>query len=607
MAPHPDSRKRPDSACRGSCCRRRALRCAACRFRTAAQRSRPRPRRWTPAGASAPRAVRAMKFTSPQLLSSQPTCSSGAHRVIPRAPERDANAQFPCREPRSILATAHRLLSSLQPSTTPPRSALRAEPVSAATALQSSLPSLVGVPVVIFRRRSGVEWAIGNPPGLGLTSFAGYLNHLGQWEEYPYVVSAEGLDAAYPVMYGAYSPLSTFVDNQSYVSLLYPLSSPYYQPPASPSMGYSSSATGISQFDPLHQYYLPDELYYSPTPGFHQPFGSFDGVPMHSSGIPEFFGQGNVPLNSGMHQDSTYNSGSYTALEQGGKYGGSRPCCSASSRSGTFNKGFKHEKGSLGFLYEQSRGPRATKTKKEVESSSAENKNKKALLIVDPEKCNHPDFVTEYKDAKFFVIKSYTEDHVHKSIKYNVWASTARGNRKLNAAYREAKDKEENCPIFLFFSVNGSGQFCGVAEMIGPVDFDKSVDYWQNDRWSGQFPVKLEQGVQMLAIFKNHGAKTTILEDFDFYEQQEKAMLDNRQQLKVQCADAKAQKLVEASVAVGIVTQISGTFAQAVQLEETKDKEISLKIENTASAEKASAAPVKTEEATPKTAESGIL
>lgn len=38
--------------------------------------------------------------------------------------------------------------------------------------------------------------------------------------------------------------------------------------------------------------------------------------------------------------------------------------------------------------------------------------------------------------------------------------------------------------------VNRSGQFCGVAEMIGPVDFDKSVDYWQNDRWNGQFPVK---------------------------------------------------------------------------------------------------------------------
>lgn len=38
--------------------------------------------------------------------------------------------------------------------------------------------------------------------------------------------------------------------------------------------------------------------------------------------------------------------------------------------------------------------------------------------------------------------------------------------------------------------VNASAQFCGVAEMFGPVDFEKSVDYWQQDKWSGQFPLK---------------------------------------------------------------------------------------------------------------------
>ena len=38
--------------------------------------------------------------------------------------------------------------------------------------------------------------------------------------------------------------------------------------------------------------------------------------------------------------------------------------------------------------------------------------------------------------------------------------------------------------------MNASAQFCGVAEMIGPVDFEKSVDYWQQDKWTGQFPVK---------------------------------------------------------------------------------------------------------------------
>lgn len=26
--------------------------------------------------------------------------------------------------------------------------------------------------------------------------------------------------------------------------------------------------------------------------------------------------------------------------------------------------------------------------------------------------------------------------------------------------------------------------------MVGPVNFDKNVDFWQQDKWSGQFPVK---------------------------------------------------------------------------------------------------------------------
>lgn len=29
-----------------------------------------------------------------------------------------------------------------------------------------------------------------------------------------------------------------------------------------------------------------------------------------------------------------------------------------------------------------------------------------------------------------------------------------------------------------------------MAEMVGPVDFQKNVEYWQQDKWNGQFPVK---------------------------------------------------------------------------------------------------------------------
>merc|ERR1712176_957558 len=42
-------------------------------------------------------------------------------------------------------------------------------------------------------------------------------------------------------------------------------------------------------------------------------------------------------------------------------------------------------------------------------------------------------------NAKFYVIKSFGEDDVHKSIKYNLWCSTERGNRKLDEAFNESK------------------------------------------------------------------------------------------------------------------------------------------------------------------------
>ncbi|TVT98959.1 hypothetical protein EJB05_55711, partial [Eragrostis curvula] len=467
----------------------------------------------------------------------------------------------------------------------------------------------------------------------------GYLSPLGQWEEYPHFVNLEGLDAASPMIYGAYSPPPTIGNSQPYFYLHYPFSSPYYQPPVFPSIGYSNSSTGMLQLDHMLYYYVPDELLYPPAPGFYQPFGPFEGAPIQSSGNPGYVWQGNMPPTFEMDQESMYDSGSYKPFQQVGKYESATPSWGAAkNRFSTFNK-FKHEKGSPDFLNELNRGPRTIRTKKEEESSSAEGNNKKT--IVDSEHYNHPEFVTEYKDAKFFVIKSYTEDHVHKCIKYNVWSSTAMGNRKLNAAYRKAKEIGDHCPIFLFFSVNGSGQFCGVAEMIGPVDFDKSVDYWQNNRWSGQFPVKwhivkdvpnnivrhiilennenkpvtnskdtqevkLQQGLQILAIFKNHEADTTILEDFDFYEQREKAMLDNRMHKKLQCLDAKAQKKAEASAPVDLVTHVSATFSQDVLLQEAKGNENGLKVDDTVSTESASAASVKTE-GMPRTEEAEIL
>ncbi|XP_010475831.1 PREDICTED: uncharacterized protein LOC104755185 [Camelina sativa] len=215
-------------------------------------------------------------------------------------------------------------------------------------------------------------------------------------------------------------------------------------------------------------------------------------------------------------------------------------------------------------LVELKCGPRANgKTRPPSESSSSLKQNNSFALAIRREMYNIPDFQTEYEDAKFFVIKSYSEDDVHKSIKYSVWSSTINGNKKLDAAFRDAETKTledgKKRPIFLFFSVNASRQFVGLAEMVGYVDFKKDLDFWQVDKWSGFFPVewhvvkdipnwelrhitldnnedkpvthtrdtheiKIKEGLQMLSIFKNYSARTFLLDDMDFYEEREKSL-----------------------------------------------------------------------------------
>eukprot|EP00249_Psilotum_nudum_P022350 c28481_g2_i2 orf=110-2164(+) len=184
---------------------------------------------------------------------------------------------------------------------------------------------------------------------------------------------------------------------------------------------------------------------------------------------------------------------------------------------------------------------------------------------------NKEGFQTTYSEAVFFIIKSYSEDDVHKSIKYSVWSSTPNGNKRLDGAYHVAKESTgggRSCPVFLFFSVNSSGQFCGVAEMVGHVDFNKSMDFWLQGKWSGCFPVKwhiikdvpnsqfrhiilanndskpvthsrdtqqvkLEQGIEMLKIFKSFPLRTSLLDDFPFYDDRQR-FLEERKLKRVQ-------------------------------------------------------------------------
>ncbi|KAG6814600.1 hypothetical protein H0H92_000129 [Tricholoma furcatifolium] len=175
---------------------------------------------------------------------------------------------------------------------------------------------------------------------------------------------------------------------------------------------------------------------------------------------------------------------------------------------------------------------------------------------------NPTTFDTRPQFARYFVIKSYTEDDVHKSLKYEIWSSTDPGNKRLDKAFKETAGRG---PIYLFFSVNASGHFCGMAEMMTPVDYTRSSTVWASDKWKGVFTVRWifvrdipnvnlrhiklnntqerkpvtnsrdtqellpDAGQEMLRIFHTHPARTSLLQDFAFYELQSMQKLQNQQ------------------------------------------------------------------------------
>ena len=92
-------------------------------------------------------------------------------------------------------------------------------------------------------------------------------------------------------------------------------------------------------------------------------------------------------------------------------------------------------------------------------------------------------------NCKFYVIKTLTEEDIHKSIKYNVWCSSKEGNLLLNDSYNIAKAK--NGSIYLFFSSNGTERFVGVAEMKSSFDINRPFKLWTQDNvWIGLFDVQ---------------------------------------------------------------------------------------------------------------------
>ncbi|KAJ3057275.1 hypothetical protein HK097_009934 [Rhizophlyctis rosea] len=219
------------------------------------------------------------------------------------------------------------------------------------------------------------------------------------------------------------------------------------------------------------------------------------------------------------------------------------------------------------------------------EEELAREKKRKVREMMAARGLNPVDFDCQPEHARYFVIKSFTEDDVHKSLKYNIWSSTEIGNRRLNNAFNSALSNPH--PIYLFFSVNASGHFCGVAEMTTKVDYDQTSSVWSVEgKWKGSFGVKwifvkdipngvlrglkvpanenkpvtnsrdtqelpADVGKQMLAIFRDYRARTCLFNDWCHYEELEKDQQGRRVSLSAQSGASGSEQVKGKSVGGG--------------------------------------------------------
>ena len=173
------------------------------------------------------------------------------------------------------------------------------------------------------------------------------------------------------------------------------------------------------------------------------------------------------------------------------------------------------------------------------------------------------------ENCQFFVIKSFSEEDVHKSIKYGVWSSSKTGNITLSNAFNMTKSKNGN--VYLFFSCNGSGRYVGVAKMKSACDENKTFEYWTQDgKWPGLFEVEwlfikdvpfkefkniiitmkdgevkpvsnsrdtqevpFEQAKIMIEKIEKYQNSNTILEHFEFYDMRQANYEKNMKQQKM--------------------------------------------------------------------------
>lgn len=84
--------------------------------------------------------------------------------------------------------------------------------------------------------------------------------------------------------------------------------------------------------------------------------------------------------------------------------------------------------------------------------------------------------------------------------------------------------------------------------------------------------VKLEQGIEMLNIFKNYETDTSILDDFEFYEEREKVIQEGKARQQASSPGVgvagKNEQRNQVMLSSDFIDKMSKSFGQVMRLDE---------------------------------------
>ncbi|TMW57206.1 hypothetical protein Poli38472_003131 [Pythium oligandrum] len=164
--------------------------------------------------------------------------------------------------------------------------------------------------------------------------------------------------------------------------------------------------------------------------------------------------------------------------------------------------------------------------------------------------------------CRCFILKSFSDANLHKSLKYGIWSSTYAHNMMLDQVFQS--DFSAVRPVLFFFSVCGTKHFNGIARMTSKVRTDVKFQLWEKTKYEGFFhlewllvkdvpnylltdikmsntPTKksitscrdceevlFEEANRFIEIFSGYPSKSSAWDDFDHFEQLQPALEEKR-------------------------------------------------------------------------------